>query len=83
MTTSKWTTSTIDPINISTWPTLCVIIHSPDRKGKGKATEEEEEMAIDPVDILLPADDNNNDDAEGKLEDYPDDGAGESSPVAD
>ncbi|KAG5349276.1 hypothetical protein C0989_004868 [Termitomyces sp. Mn162] len=60
-----------------------VIIRSPDRKGKGKATEEEEEMAVDPVDVPLSANDNDNDEAEGELEDYPNDGAGESSPAAD
>ncbi|KAG5728677.1 hypothetical protein E4T56_gene18591 [Termitomyces sp. T112] len=46
--------------------------------GKSKAQEEEkgEEMAIDPADILLSADNDNDDD--GKLEDYPNNHVGES-----
>ncbi|KAH0580637.1 hypothetical protein H2248_002123 [Termitomyces sp. 'cryptogamus'] len=63
--------------------THSIIIHSPDCKGKGKATEKEEEMAVDPVDIPLLADNDDNGDAKGELDYYPNDGAGESSPVAD
>ncbi|KAG5349335.1 hypothetical protein C0989_004565, partial [Termitomyces sp. Mn162] len=55
-----------------------ITIHSPNCKGKSKAQEEEkgEEMAIDPADILLSADNDNDDD--GKLEDYPNNHVGES-----
>ncbi|KAG5335679.1 hypothetical protein C0989_000752, partial [Termitomyces sp. Mn162] len=44
-----------------------IIIRSPDRKGKGKARADEEEMAIDPTDVPLPEDDEDN--AEGEPED--------------
>ncbi|KAG5349637.1 hypothetical protein C0989_002644, partial [Termitomyces sp. Mn162] len=54
----------------------CPPPESPNPKSKGKACEEEEDMAVDPVDVPLPTDKDNN--AVGKLRDYPDNGTVES-----
>ncbi|KAG5351476.1 hypothetical protein J132_10773 [Termitomyces sp. J132] len=45
-----------------------IIIHTPDCKGKGKSSKEEEEMAVDLADIPLPA--NCKDNTKNKLQDY-------------
>ncbi|KAG5333944.1 hypothetical protein C0989_004575, partial [Termitomyces sp. Mn162] len=53
-----------------------IIIQSPDHKGNEKACDNEEEMAIDPADVPLPEDDEDN------MEGEPKDGV-EADPMSD